>query len=258
MAWRVSSKFCRNRSLVVVLDQIFAPRLQYRLPNCPLFHSSSTVYAYQSELHSGYHMFFTTFQGSHRIFNHCRMKVYTKTGDKGSSSLYSGERREKDDIIFAALGDVDELNSVVGVAREYAAELDPELGSQLETIQSRLLDIGSAVATPIPSSNEKKLQRVAFNASATDDLEKWIDAYTEMLPALTQFILPSGGPAASFLHMSRSICRRAERSVVPLARDGSTDQSVAVYLNRLSDYLFTAARHAAQKAGKPEVVYKKA
>lgn len=186
------------------------------------------------------------------------MKVYTKTGDKGTSSLYSGERREKDDAVFAALGDVDELNSVVGVAREYAASLDPKLATQLEIIQSRLLDVGSAVATPIPSSNDKKLQRVAFDASATDHLEKWIDDYTADLPALTQFILPSGGPASSFLHMARSVCRRAERSVVPLARDGSTETSVAVYLNRLSDYLFTAARHAAQKAGEPEVVYKKA
>ena len=185
------------------------------------------------------------------------MKIYTKTGDKGSSSLYSGERREKDDLVFAALGDVDELNSVVGVAREYAASLDETLGGQLEIIQSRLLDIGSAVATPIPSSNDSKLQRVAIDPSATAHLEKWIDEWTLELPALTQFILPSGGPAASFLHMSRSVCRRAERSVVPLARAGSTDEAVAVYLNRLSDYFFTVARVAAKKAGKPETVYKK-
>jgi ATP:cob(I)alamin adenosyltransferase len=188
----------------------------------------------------------------------CRMKIYTKTGDKGSSSLYSGERRGKDDTVFAALGDVDELNSVIGVAREYTTSIDATLGEQLEIIQSRLLDIGSAVATPIPSSNDSKLQRVAFDPTATSHLEEWIDAWTSELPALTQFILPSGGPAASFLHMSRSVCRRAERSVIPLARAGSTDEAVAVYLNRLSDYLFTVARVAAKKAGKPETVYKKA
>ena len=186
------------------------------------------------------------------------MKIYTKTGDKGSSSLYSGARRDKDDAVFAALGDVDELNSVMGVAREYAAPLDPTLATQLEIIQSRLLDVGSAVATPIPTSHDTKLKRVAFDAASLEVVEKWIDEWTAELPPLTQFILPSGGAASSFLHMARSVCRRAERSVVPLARDGSTDETVAVYLNRLSDYLFTAARIAAKKDGKSEVVYKKA
>lgn len=185
------------------------------------------------------------------------MKIYTKTGDTGTSSLYSGERRQKDDAVFAALGDVDELNSAVGVGREYAAPLDPLLAQQLEVVQSRLLDVGSAVATPVPSSSEKKLQRVAFDGAHAEQLEVWIDEWSAQLPPLTNFILPSGGPAASFLHMARSICRRAERSVVPLSRQGMTDQEVAVYLNRLSDYLFTVARIAAQKAGQPEVVYKK-
>lgn len=179
------------------------------------------------------------------------MKIYTKTGDSGSSSLYSGERRAKSDAVFAALGDVDELNSAVGLAREYAAPLDPELASQLETIQSRLLDVGSAVATPIASSSDAKLQRTAFDGGATAALEGWIDAMTAQLPPLTSFILPSGGPAASFLHMARSVCRRAERAVVPLAAGGATDEAVAVYLNRLSDYLFTAARHAVSQSRQP-------
>jgi len=177
-----------------------------------------------------------------------QMKIYTKTGDGGSSSLYSGERRAKDDAVFAALGDVDELNSVVGVARGYAADLDAGLGLQLETIQSRLMDVGSAVATPLPSSSDKKLARAAFDAANTAQLEGWIDALTEQLPPLASFILPSGGPAASFMHMARAVCRRAERSVVPLAQGGATDAAVAVYLNRLSDYFFTAARFAVGSA----------
>jgi len=185
------------------------------------------------------------------------MKIYTKTGDQGTSSLYSGERRSKDDTVFAALGDVDELNSVIGVAREYAKAIDATLSDQLETIQSRLLDVGSAVATPIPSSSDSKLKRVSFTASSTPQLEKWIDQWDEQLPTLFNFILPSGGLASSFLHMARSICRRAERSVVPLASGGQTEREVAVYLNRLSDYLFTAARYAAHKSGQPEVVYKR-
>lgn len=187
------------------------------------------------------------------------MKIYTKTGDQGSSSLYSGERRSKADAVFGALGDIDELNSVIGVAREYVDQLESPglLLNQLETIQSRLLDVGSAVATPTQSSSERKLERVSFPDGATAELESWIDAYSEHLPPLRNFILPSGGLAASFLHLARSVCRRAERAVVPIAEEGATDVAVAVYLNRLSDYLFTAARYAASKEGKPEVLYKK-
>ncbi|KAL4447398.1 hypothetical protein ABPG75_004617 [Micractinium tetrahymenae] len=186
------------------------------------------------------------------------MKIYTKTGDAGASSLYSGERRPKDDAVFAALGDVDEVNSILGLAREHARSLDPGLAAQLEGIQSRLLDVGSAVATPLPSSSEHKLQRVAFSAAHTQQLEQWIDEMSSQLPPLTQFILPSGGLAAATLHVARSVCRRAERAVVPLVRCEATDAAVAVYLNRLSDYLFTAARYAALKAGEPETVWFKA
>lgn len=185
------------------------------------------------------------------------MKIYTKTGDKGTSSLYNGERRSKTDPTFAALGDVDELNSLIGVAREYAAALDGNLSQQLETVQSRLLDVGSAVATPLPTSSSHKLQRTAFPAQATAALEGWIDSWSAHLPQLTNFILPSGGLASSFLHMARSICRRAERSVVVLVDENLVESEVAIFLNRLSDYLFTVARVCAMKSNKPEVVYKK-
>ncbi|KAL3148408.1 hypothetical protein ABBQ38_013863 [Trebouxia sp. C0009 RCD-2024] len=185
------------------------------------------------------------------------MKVYTKTGDKGTSSLYNGERRHKTDGAFQALGDVDELNSLCGVAREFLIELDSEKSEQLESIQSRLLDVGSAVATPLENSSDGKLQRTLFDVSATSLLETWIDAMDKDLPALTNFILPSGGQAAAFLHLARAVCRRAERSVTLQVSQGACDASVAVYLNRLSDYLFTVARVASRKAQKPETTYQK-
>lgn len=187
--------------------------------------------------------------------------IYTKTGDDGTSSLYSGQRRSKDDAVFHALGDVDELNSSVGVAREFIGDLDARIEAQLETIQSRLLDVGSAVATPAETTgmgSSAKKQRVEFDETAAARLEDWIDQMDEELPQLTTFILPSGGQASAFLHMARSICRRAERAVVPLIGQGSVHEDVGVFLNRLSDYLFTAARMAAKKANKDEVCYKKA
>ena len=142
--------------------------------------------------------------------------MYTKTGDKGTSSLYNGERRHKTDGAFQALGDVDELNSLCGVAREFLSPLDAERSEQvcreqphesrhiessnlrlntvlqLQKIQSRLLDVGSAVATPLENSSDGKLKRTVFDDTATSALETWIDAMDAELPALTNFILPSG------------------------------------------------------------------
>lgn len=186
-----------------------------------------------------------------------RFKIYTKTGDLGTSSLYNGARLPKDSDYFCALGDVDELNSTIGVAREFCGATCSSTTAQLEVIQSRLLDVGSAVATPISSSSEAKLKRTKFDGGSTVQLEGWIDDMDAHLPALTNFILPSGGQASAFLHQARSICRRAERSVVPLTREANVDEQVAVYLNRLSDYLFTAARFVAAQHGEPEVIYKK-
>lgn len=209
------------------------------------------------------------------------MKIYTRSGDGGTSSLYNGERRQKDDAVFAALGDVDELNSAIGVARQYLkigvvdgggsilvqhkesssdGSVKLLLRRQLEEVQSRLLDVGSSVATPLTSSTEAKVKRVSFGEGHVQDLEKWIDSHTSTLPPLTNFILPSGGFAASHLHLARAICRRAERAVVSLMSvhdQEDTDPQVAVYLNRLSDYLFTIARVAAREDGEMEVVYQK-
>lgn len=198
-------------------------------------------------------------------------RVYTKTGDTGASSLYNGVRRDKDDVVFCALGDVDELNASLGLAREHCAGLAQEqstgggagvgagaLASQLVEVQSRLLDVGSAVATPASSSRAEQLARVAFSPAHTDEVEGWIDVLDAALPPLTNFILPGGGLAAAHLHVARTVCRRAERSVAALARDGHVPRAVAVYLNRLSDYLFVAARAAAAATpGAVEAVYKK-
>ncbi|KAI9358374.1 Adenosylcobalamin biosynthesis, ATP:cob(I)alamin adenosyltransferase-like protein, partial [Pilaira anomala] len=190
-----------------------------------------------------------------------RMKIYTKTGDKGTSSLYNGDRRDKDDEIFEALGTTDELTSNIGLAMEFLEDTDwgYDLIERLVKIQSLLQDVGSNIATPREQSNETRLARTVFdiNGDNVKELENWIDEFDAQLPQLTQFILPSGGKASATLHVSRSVCRRAERRVQPLVRDHLCDASVGVFLNRLSDFLFNAARWAAQSQGVPERIYKK-
>lgn len=186
-----------------------------------------------------------------------RFKVYTRTGDAGTSSLYTGERRPKTDDIFMALGDTDELNAFIGVAREHCTGAGNGLDAELAEIQSRLLDVGSAIATPVTSKSSTKIARVAFSEHHADDLETKIDAMDEELPPLKNFILPSGGLSSAHLHVARTVCRRAERRVTALVATETVDSSVSKYLNRLSDYLFVAARFAAMKDGKPEVIYQK-
>lgn len=134
------------------------------------------------------------------------------------------------------------------------------LGStaQLAEIQSRLLDIGSAVATPLYGSSESKCARASFSEAHVETLERWIDALDARLPKLTSFLLVSGGKASVFLHQARVVCRRAERRCVSLVRAGAVPDVVRVYLNRLSDYMFTAARFAAMRANREEESYKKA
>ncbi|TMW63064.1 hypothetical protein Poli38472_005682 [Pythium oligandrum] len=183
------------------------------------------------------------------------MKVYTKTGDKGTSQLFSGERRPKDNAVFKALGDTDELNAQIGVAIENARIAHNEyLPPKLEEIQSRLFDLGACVATPLTSAPKSKQNRAGmFDEANVDILEQWIDEMDTELPQLKSFILPSGGGLAStHLHVARAVCRRAERRVVPLAAAGDVDQVIIRYLNRLSDFLFVAARYAALKEGKEE------
>ena len=146
-------------------------------------------------------------------------KIYTRTGDAGSSSLFNGERRSKDHEVFEALGDSDELNAAIGLARAHCETQSAsgtslhDIMTQLDTVQSRLLDVGSAVATPRSSSNEKQLARVRFcdDGASVSSLEQWMDTLDQELPPLKNFILPSGGLSASSLHVARAVCRRTER-----------------------------------------------
>uniref|UniRef100_A0A0P6IY56 Corrinoid adenosyltransferase MMAB n=2 Tax=Heterocephalus glaber TaxID=10181 RepID=A0A0P6IY56_HETGA len=184
-------------------------------------------------------------------------KIYTKTGDKGFSSTFTGERRPKDDQVFEALGTTDELSSAIGFAMELITEKGHTFAEELQKVQCTLQDVGSALATPRSSAREAHLKRTAFEAGPILQLEQWIDNYSRQLPPLTAFILPSGGKSSSALHFCRAVCRRAERRVVPLVQMGETDANVAKFLNRLSDYLFTVARYAAMKEGNQEKIYKK-
>eukprot|EP00958_Prasinococcus_capsulatus_P011717 scaffold1167_cov418-Prasinococcus_capsulatus_cf.AAC.30 len=192
------------------------------------------------------------------------LKVYTRTGDEGTACLYTGQRRDKDDLVFEALGDADELNSAIGVASQYCSSAGNGISEQLGEIQSRILDVGSAIATPLGEASLFKAKRATFDAEAVAKLEAWIDEMDDKLDPLTSFILPSGGLASANLHVARTVCRRVERravceaagrlctrrgKTVALARDGKLEDSVRVYLNRLSDYLFTAARFAAKFEG---------
>mmetsp|Transcript_14090 Transcript_14090/g.23136 ORF Transcript_14090/g.23136 Transcript_14090/m.23136 type:complete len:423 (-) Transcript_14090:37-1305(-) len=201
---------------------------------------------------------------------------YTRGGDKGTSQLFTGERRKKDDILFEALGTVDELCSVVGVvyaelkAAEKRAPTDNgttksiygELPEQLLEVMSRLFDVGSHVAKPVPNIKEMDQSQKGnkgFSSDHTTMLEEWIDAMTEELPELTSFILPTGSVASSNLHVARTVCRRAERRMVPLVQEEETcDPDALAYVNRLSDYLFTAARYVNFCDGSDETQYRKA
>lgn len=172
------------------------------------------------------------------------MKIYTRTGDKGTTSLFSGERVPKNDPFIEAIGTVDEGNSAIGLALSLLPK-EKTFDStriQLETIQHALFDVGAALATPLTCDQQKKLEKTRFGDEAITHLEHWIDQMDEQLPPLKTFILPGGHPAGASLHLSRSIIRRAERLVIPLYEQEEVTQAVLVYLNRLSDYLFIVSR----------------
>ena len=149
------------------------------------------------------------------------MKIYTKTGDQGETSLFTGQRVPKDNSFIEALGSVDECNSCIGAAASLLSD-NPKMHAvreQLEIIQHALFDVGAALATPRTRAVTSKLDKTRFDDEATRLLEHWIDQMDETLPKLHHFILPGGHPAGALLHLSRSICRRAERnmclSIVP-------------------------------------------
>ena len=164
------------------------------------------------------------------------MKIYTKTGDKGETSLIGGVRVSKTDTRIEAYGTVDELNSFIGVIRDTADDKQAE--ETLLRIQNILFTIGSELASA--PGNKMKLPEV--EVSDIEQLESAMDSMNEVLPELRNFILPGGDIAASHCHVARCVCRRAERRVVALAQVAEIDEKIVRYLNRLSDYLFTLAR----------------
>lgn len=181
------------------------------------------------------------------------MKIYTKTGDKGNTSLIGGTKVPKSDVRIETYGTVDELNSWIGLVNDQLS--DEEFRPVLKEVQDRLFTIGSSLATD--AEKEPKMKLPDLHAADIEFLEKKIDEMTAQLPPMKSFILPGGHVAVSSIHVTRCVCRRAERLAVGMQQhDLFVDQQVIRYLNRLSDYLFTLARYAAQKLGAEEIPWK--
>lgn len=178
------------------------------------------------------------------------LKIYTKTGDKGSTSLLSGNRVPKNHHRLHAYGTTDELNSWVGLLREYA---DNETANQLIAIQDTLFALGSHLATE-PGNVNFVLPSLSKNAII--ELEKAIDLMNEALPELRNFVLPGGHASVSYCHIARTVCRRAERHIVALAETAEVPEFILVYINRLSDYLFVLSRYYAMQQNAMETPWK--
>lgn len=175
------------------------------------------------------------------------VKIYTKTGDGGETGLWGGSRLGKDNARIHAYGTVDECNAVIGLAR--TVDGDKEINARLEHIQNVLFVVGADLATPIDAA--AAIDRIG--ESEVELLEKWIDEFEAILPKLKQFILPGGTSQAAYLHLARTVCRRAERWTVAAGETNTINEHVLKFLNRLSDFLFVAARAANFKSGQPDV-----
>jgi cob(I)alamin adenosyltransferase len=179
------------------------------------------------------------------------MKIYTRTGDDGTTGLFAGGRVKKTHLRVEAYGTVDELNSVLGLARALkpAAEVD----GALETAQNVLFNLGADLATPLDAKAEWVVRVTAEQVAA---LEADIDRMSAQRPEIRFFVLPGGTPAAAQIHVGRTVCRRAERLTVGLADDEPLNPQALVYLNRLSDWLFTLARYENHLAGIDETIWR--
>ncbi|TSC59175.1 MAG: ATP--cobalamin adenosyltransferase [Candidatus Peregrinibacteria bacterium Greene0416_19] len=175
------------------------------------------------------------------------MSIVTKTGDGGTTGLFGGERLPKDHPRIHAYGTVDELNAAIGVARATSG-MPAGINVQLLEIQHMLFRVGGDLATPLT----KRAKEDRVSPDHTKKIEGWLSALEELLPPQTAFILPGGSPASASLHLARTICRRAERWVVALSATEEINAEVRVFLNRLGDYLFLAARMTNVGAGIPE------
>jgi len=181
-------------------------------------------------------------------------RIYTRTGDDGSTALGTGERRKKYDLRIKAYGTVDEVNAVIGVARLHTAG-DPALDAALSRIQNDLFDVGADLCTPqrdgeaARGTGKRPGERLSVTANQVAWLEAEIDRLNAALAPLRSFVLPGGTAAAAYLHLARTVCRRAERLIVALADQPgeAVGADVVKYVNRLSDFLFVASRHANEK-----------
>lgn len=178
------------------------------------------------------------------------MKIYTRKGDSGDTSLFGGDRVPKSSLRIEAYGTVDELNSLLGLAESHGCS--PEGEEWVPEVQEQLFTLGADLATP-PGARER-IERIG--QAEVDFLEEAIDQMEEELPALKNFILPGGAPAGATLHLARTVCRRAERAAVRCSEQEEVSGHVITYLNRLSDFLFVLARHENRHAGHPEQPWK--
>lgn len=183
------------------------------------------------------------------------MKVYTKTGDKGTTALFGGTRVPKHHIRIESYGTVDELNSYIGLIRDQ--QINPLYQNVLIEVQDRLFTVGAILATPpekeVLKNGEKRLQNLGITESDIEYLENEIDAMETELPPMTHFVLPGGHTTVSYCHIARCVCRRAERLATHLNDIEPTDELVLKYLNRLSDYLFVLARKLSHDLNANEV-----
>jgi cob(I)alamin adenosyltransferase len=181
------------------------------------------------------------------------MKIYTKTGDRGDTGLFGGGRVGKDHPRVEAYGDIDELNATIGLAR--SIELMPRIDEVLVLVQRDLFSLGALLATPDLEKMHQQLEKARIDDERIAQLERAIDDGDRELEPLRAFILPGGTPKSAAIHVARTVCRRAERRVVHLQHEVEIPGVVVIYLNRLSDLLFTLARVANARAGAGEVTW---
>lgn len=179
------------------------------------------------------------------------MKLYTKTGDKGTTSLIGGTRVAKSDLRIEAYGTIDELNSYIGLVRDQ--EVNSLRAGVLKEIQDRLFTIGALLAT---DPEKSRMKTPDLHEEDIELLEQEIDTMTVAVPPLRAFVLPGGHPSVSFCHVARCVCRRAERLAIHLQEHAPVEELVIKYLNRLSDYLFALCRKMTQELGAEEITWK--
>ena len=177
---------------------------------------------------------------------HRLSKIYTRTGDRGATGLGSGERVAKDSLRIEAIGQIDELNCIIGMVLVH--DIREEIRDCLSEVQHKLFDLGGELSMP---------GYEAIQAGDIEALERELDAFNANLPPLKEFILPGGGPAAAVCHLARAVCRRAERRLVTLSRQEDVSPQGQIYLNRLSDLLFVLARFLNRAAGCGDVLWQK-